>query len=457
MTNIFTGLDNSKFSKADFPQKQSKGCILNQQIKNTKWLFFALCFYLISQSFTIPLIPIGSWVTWINLPDLATYSLMLTYLISFTQVKFLLSRANKHLFILLIIVLLASIFSYLCYLSNLIDRDSPGIRLGIYQLYRLFQFVCIFRITAQIPLTKKRLDILGKIINAVLIFVCLSIIFTFTGIIPLEIMTAHLPQDPGTAGPWSRFASPNFTGSGWGSIGYNHAYVAAHVTMLLSLRLHLGISKQVVLNFCLLLLSTLACFFSGSRAGLFSMLFFAGIYILKKPAYLGIAIPIIMILIFSLGFISTLPITEYQDTNTTIIERQATLLEASNSENLSGRDTIWLEQLEFLNNNPIAWILGRGFGGAWDDGGSGGNAHMLVLNIVVETGIIGLIIFLGLFHKILDFLYKQEQKEKAIFLVTIALLIGSSTQETFYPVPALGHFLGFYLCSVAIALRSEIN
>ncbi|WP_341530184.1 O-antigen ligase family protein [Nostoc sp. UHCC 0302] len=457
MINILASLDNSKLAKVNFLQKQSKEFILNRQIQSTKWLFFALCFYLLSQSFTIPIIPIGHWVTWINFSDLATYLLLLTYLINFTQVKFTLSKANKHIFILLIITLLASIISYCGYLSNLIDQNAPGTRLGIYQLYRLVQFVCIFRITAQIPLTQKRLDILSKITNAVLIFVCLSIILTFTGILPLALMTAHLPQDPGTAGPWAFFASPTYIGSGWGSIGYNHAYVAAQVTMLVSLRMHLGIGKQVVLDFCLLFLSTFSCFLSGSRSGFFSLIFFAGIYVLKKPAYLGTVITMTTILFLSTGFIFTSQTIDFENPNTSIIERQATLLDSSNSENLSGRDMIWLENIEFLNKNPIVWILGKGFGGAWDDGGSGGNAHMLLLNVIIENGIIGLLIFLFLFYKILCLLYQHEQKDKAIFWVSISLLIGSFSQETFYPVPALGHFLGLYLCSVAIALRSDID
>ena len=81
---------------------------------------------------------------------------------------------------------------------------------------------------------------------------------------------------------------------------------------------------------------------------------------------------------------------------------------------------------------------------------------MLPLHIILETGIVGLLMFFLLFSNILKCLYQNESGTKPVFWVTVCLLIGSISQETFYPVAALGHFLGFYLSSVAIVLRKEI-
>jgi hypothetical protein len=110
-----------------------------------------------------------------------------------------------------------------------------------------------------------------------------------------------------------------------------------------------------------------------------------------------------------------------------------------------------------LNQKPIRWVLGTGFGTAVDaDPVLHQDAHMLPLQIIIETGVIGLIVATYLFSTILRYLYVSEVGFKPLFWATVALLIGSLTQETFYPVPALGHFIGFYLCSVAIALRMKI-
>src|SRR5579883_18173 len=439
-----------------YQQQQNHTFIYSLDIKRTKWLFFALCFYLISQGFTIPVLPIGTWATWPNLSDLATCLLLLAFVINLNSQKSLVSSGNKQIFYLLIFILLASTLSHLGYLNNLTDKDAVGTRLGIYQLYRLVQFIVIFWVTAQVPLTPERLNLLKKIITSVLIFVCLSIILTFAGIVPLGVMIAHLPQDPSIAGPWASFASEVHAGEGWGTIGYNHAYVSVQVIMLVSLRIHLGLGKQEVFNFCLLFLSIFACLLSGSRAGLFSMIFFAAIYLLKKPAYMGVVITI-AILLLSIGAIASLPNLASGNTETSIIERQSTLLDAGNTENLSGRDDIWVERLAFLDEEPIRWLVGIGFGAAWDHWSSGESAHMLPLHIIVENGIIGLLIFCVWIYQILYYLYRYEPMEKSIYWVTITLLLGSLTQETFYPVTAFGNFTGFYLCSVALALRSRIT
>lgn len=420
-----------------------------------KILFWSLGFYLASQSFTIPILAVSNWSIWPTMSDFSLFLMIVAFLSVFLSQKLFLSPANKQVLKLLIIVLIASFLSYIFYLRNLVYQDIAGVNLGIYQLYRLLQFICVFAITAQIPLTAARLNILKKINNFCLIFVCLSIILTFTGILPLSFMTTHLPQDAATAGPWSSFSSPNYAGRGWGTISYNHAYVAVQVMMLVGLRIHLGLGQQVLFNCFLLFLSTFACFISGSRAGFFSMMFLTCIYLFKKPTYLGSVI-IGSIIILNLAMIVSLPILASANIEDTIIARQATLLDAGNTENLSGRYEIWVARLAFLNEQPIRWLLGVGFGAAWDEWDAAENAHMLPLHIILENGIIGLIIFSILFYQILYLLYKYENKEKAIYWLTIALLLGSSTQETFYPVPAFGNFLGFYLCAVAIALRKPV-
>ena len=419
-------------------------------LKRTRWLFFALCCYLLSQSFTIPIFAIGpSWALWPNLSDLATGLLVLTFLLNFRSTSAP-SGANKSIFYILVLVLFGCILSFTSYLTWVIDENAPGINIGIYQIYRLVEFVCIFWVTAWIPLPLKRINILSRIVNGVLIFVCTGIILTYFLPGLLGMLTSHLPQSPAVAGPWSSYGiTARLSGRGWGTIGYNHAYVAAQVLMLLSLSIHLGLNKALFHNI-LLVMSICACFLSESRAGMAAMLIFAIVYLLQKPIY---AVIPAAVAIFA-GII--VPLVAPQSINFTsvegsIIERQKTLLEAKSPENLSGRAEIWADRISFLDEERIRWLLGAGFGASAD---SGSSAHMLVLHLILETGLLGLLIFIFLFSKILYYLYQRELGVKPIFWATVAFLVSSLTQETFYPTSAMGHFIGFYLCSLAIALRS---
>jgi len=424
-------------------------------LQRTRWLFLVLCCYLLSQSFTIPIIAIGpSWTLWPTLSDFATGLLVLAFFLNFRHASPA-SSANTKLFWLLILVFLGSLLSYTAYLSSVLDDSAPGINWGFYHIYRLVEFIFIFWVTAKIPLTPKRINTLRWSVDFVLVLVCLSIILTFYSIVPLQALTAHLPENLTLAGPWGDYARLGRLGikAGWGTLGYNHSYVAAQVLLILSLRIHLRHGKQEPYDNILVLISIFACFLSEARAGLAGILFFAMMFWFKKPIY-----AVITVLAASMVSLPVMIITSanrnFNNSDTTsVIERQKTLLEADNSENLAGRAQIWIDRVAFLDEEPVRWLVGTGFGSSTD---SGAAAHMLPLHIIIETGIVGLLLFVFLFYHILYFLYQHESGFKSVFWATIALLFASITQETFYPVPALLHFLGFYLCSVAIALRSSV-
>ncbi|MBE9015944.1 hypothetical protein C7Y66_14030 [Chroococcidiopsis sp. CCALA 051] len=431
---------------------QTANSALSLLIQRTKWLFLALCFYLISQGFTIPILALGpSWAIWPTLSDFATACLILMLLLNFQKTPAP-SKASWSIFFVLIFICVGCILSFTWNLTWLSSQSAKGSSFGIFQIYRLFQFVCIFWVTAHIPLTTKRITVLRQIVNTILIFVCAGIILTYFSIVPLSTITGHLPQGAGIAGPWNSYASlERFGGRGWGTIGYNHAYVSAQVILLLSLKIHLN-SKQKLLFFdnILLVLSIVACFLSESRAGLATMIFYAIFFWFQKPIYAIVAAVIAGTTATTAIFISSSSINLTSGEGSTV-ERQLALLNPNNSENLSGRDEIWTERMSLLDKEPLLWFFGGGFGSAID---SGSNAHMLYLHIIIETGLIGLLIFAFLFYKILSLLYEYEQGTKPVFWVTIALLFSSMTQETFYPTPAFGHFIGFYLCCLALALNS---
>lgn len=431
---------------------------LNQEIllKRSEKVFRALCLYLISQSFTIPIIPIGPWAAWPCLSDFAIAYLGITFLFDKKHLQPT-SLSSQRILNFLPIIFLGCLASYLGYLLGSHTGAEKGANFGLFQIYRLLEFFLVFGITTRIPFDQKRITTLRTITTWVFLFVCLGIFLTFFAIVPLTLVGAHLPKSAGAAGPWSYYATPR-VGEGWGTIGYNHAYVCAQVILLIGLYLHLTPThlKRSLRSFTglYLVIAVIASFLTGSRSGFGVMLLLALTQWIKKPSYIITLLTTLVLGLPFAGLVQWALKSSSQSGDGFILDRQLTIFAAGDRNNLSGRDEIWHHRLDFLEAEPWRWISGSGFGSAVD---SGNNAHMLALQITIETGLIGLGIFLFLFGLILLLLYRFESGSRDFLLTTIALLISSVSQETFYPVPALGHFLGFYLCCLAIALRNELT
>ncbi len=454
MVNHVTKL-NVEYSRAQGIKSTGLSSFLN--LWQDRVLFFSLCFYLLSQGFMIPIRAIGpSWAVWPTFSDIAALMLFLVSLLKVSSHTRVMSAPNKVILRNLLVIFSGSTISYVLFIvlfpswSNGLTADNAGATFGAFQLYRLVQFIIVFWVTALIPITDDRLVVLRRIADAVLIFVITGVVLTYLDIVPKGILVAHLPSGLDVAGPWA-FYTTNFAGSGWGTIGYNHAYVAAQILMLVGLRICLSLDQKIITNGMLLLVSMFAIFISGSRAGLAAALVLMIAALSKKPAYALVVLIIGVILgAIIISTASGSSIGGSEDILSMTTERQFMLTNAYDAESLNGRDEIWSHYLSTLREEPSRWLVGSGFGSA-----SGKNAHMLYLQIIFETGLIGLAVFVLVMYKILSYLRFHEKGIKPIFWLTIALLVSAITQETFYPVPSLGHFLGLYLCTIAIALRSD--
>lgn len=458
----YTGSSNQQQNKRALAEKTKTLTRDRQsvQLQGTKWLFLSLCFYLLSQCYTIPILSIGPWALWPTFSDVAACLLVFTFLINLRHISPA-STANKKTFLILLTFVVLNIFSYLNYVAWQANMNSKGVGIGLVQLGRFIEFIMVFWITSHIPLPAKRIQIITGIIDFVFVFVCLGIFATFLSIIPLDILVAHLPQD---GNPWgdayrafenltTNTSGEGYASRGLGTIGSNHAYTGVQVILLLGLKMHLKVSK---FDGIFILMSLLACLASGSRSSLAGMLFLTVIYWIKKPIYIFIT----GISVFLTTALSTVISNIYRINNIGnndfqfILERQSTIFAANKSENLSERDQIWADVFKFIDRQPLQWLWGAGFGSA-PDATPFLAAHNLYLQIILDTGVIGLLIFLFLFFQIVYELNKYENVNKSLFWVTLILLFTSLSQETFYPMIAMGHFLGFYLCSIAIAFRNK--
>jgi O-antigen ligase len=322
---------------------------------------------------------------------------------------------------------------------------------GGYVLFRLLEFLCIFAAVARLPLTAGRAAIIRRILDAVIAVIAVGNALIYFGMLPLSALAWHLPQSPGVAGPWSdyaRLARLGITTEGLSTVGYNHTYVAAQLLALVALRIHLAGARRDLSNAFILLLAIAGCFLSGSRAGLLGILIFAAAYWLHRPRQMALIGGVGAALWLALA---TAGISLVDLSLAGIVARQRVLLAATDPDNLGGRVEIWQGKIAYLNEQPLRWLIGGGLGVITTPGRMQ-NAHLLYLQIVVDTGLIGLAAFILLVTMVLVSLWRRESRPRAIFWATIALLIASLTQETFYPVAALGHFLGLYLCCLALTM-----
>lgn len=330
---------------------------------------------------------------------------------------------------------------------------------GWFQIYRVLQFLIVFIGALVAGTVALNLQAHKKVALFSLGICCLGIIATGFSLIPLPLIVSHLPaNDLALSGPWSFFFNPNKSeASAWGFVGYNHAYVSLQTIGLLMLWFSLASDEwQRKRTPFLFAVSGLAVFLSESRSGLIVFLLVFGYMLVSTRRYLFVLAAALAALgAFQVLSLSNLELGEADR----FIERAGSVVgvldDTQRTNALSDRDTIWLDKLEHIEQTPGALIYGLGFGsGAM----SGVNAHMLYLHVLYELGLAGLIIYMAYFFRITQLVFRLES---GFGLQTVYLLIlffvSSSTQETLYPVPALGHYLGLLACHVGLFLGFSAN
>lgn len=424
--------------------------VSQESLHRSRWAFLALCFFILAQSYTVPIVQIGpSWAVWPSLADFAIGLLGLTLFYKPPAI----SQDSKTVFRLLVLVayfLALSYFGQTLWSSLIGFRErngSQGINFGVFQVYRIFQATFVYFAVMRIPFTPQRLSILRNLVLAVYLFVCLMIALTYFGVVSTADLAPHITDNFNVGGPWSKFYKGNPEGDGLGTIGYNHSYPGSQVLMLLALYVHLAGNKRFGFTALLVGLGFFTVFITGARSGLAGILVWSVAYFLRKPqlAILGGAV--------ILGLTTLVVITEPSALFAErTLERQSALANPLNSENLSGRPTLWGDHVNYLTQSWSRWIIGGGFGSNME---TGHYSHQNYLQILMETGLVGLSLAAFFAWNVLSHLYKREDADHSIFWVTIGLMVTALNDEALYPVPHRVHFLSLYTTSLAIALRPE--
>lgn len=408
--------------------------------------FVLLCLCVAAQGYSLPIWPIGpSWAVWPTPPILVAGALIATCIVARRPVWPSLQGVLRGYVLLFGFCLLSFGLVTVAGRKALLPYATLDIGFPLYHIWIMLLAGGSLWAASTIHLDERRARSLRRVTLLTLLWVCVTVGLTYHNFVPTRFFAPQLPLDEEVSGAFYRYLT-NWPGSGLGTIGYNHAYAASVILILTALWMHLlPKGQRSWLRPAVVSLALLAVFLTGSRAGFAGFVLFFGLVALRERSaklVLGTlaSVPLLVL---------TLQATDFDLGE--MLGRQATILERPTTETLSERDLIWQERLHFLDEDKVRWIIGTGFGSA---SASGDNAHMLYLHIIVETGLIGLLVFAAFFLFVLRLLWRLGPSARLFFIATVALLFSSLTQETLYPVPAKGFTLPLYLIALAIVVRS---
>lgn len=198
--------------------------------------------------------------------------------------------------------------------------------------------------------------------------------------------------------------------------GINPNYLAySLITILPILYIKFRDGRIDILFYSMLAIVSIAIFLTGSRGALISLFIYLFIIGIKKPL-LGISI-IILIIFFSsviIGLYDSLP--QYWQLRFDFNNATGSSIDWS-----SGRDDTWMFAWQLIKENYIFGIGLNNFGFVTS---LSIGVHNAFLSLLVETGIIGFLLFFMIFVSILFTIYKVDKTIAAmIFLIELPILL----------------------------------
>ncbi|EYB69484.1 hypothetical protein DEIPH_ctg005orf0045 [Deinococcus phoenicis] len=397
------------------------------------WLLGA---YLFAQCLSLPVLIAGpSWALWPTLPDLLLWAALGCALLYHRPA----GAAQQPVWQALVLL---SVLAVCAFGVLFVMRDghlASAVAFGLFQLYKLAQVLAMFWMVSRLPLRDKVLAHWGRAALAAFVLMVGSVAWTYFSPALPTALGQVLPHSLGSAaGPWGAYYLHNEPGLG--AVGYNHGYVALQVTVLAALVLMLRPHRS---NVWVLAAALVACFLSGSRAGLAGCLLFA----LLEWRHLPVRAGLLLGLLGAAG-LAAAPWLDQQLGD--LATRQSTLLDVGDTNNLAGRSEIWGHYLRAFMHDPYRLWVGSGFGSAINNRS---NAHSTPLQVLYETGLAGLATFGLFFWVLIRRLFAAHTARSGVALGLLAgLWLTALTQETFYPNPAFGGSLPLLALALALAL-----
>lgn len=391
--------------------------------------------FLFAQCFGLPVLAAGPWPLWPGVADLLFWAALGCGVLYRMAVQ----PPQQALWRVLVLLGLCSVFA--AALPLVMGDGHLGIALpfGAFALFKVVQLLGVFWIVSRLRLGAALLRYWRRAATAGLVVMGISIVWTFFSPAIPQTLGQLLPHGAGVSGPWESYYLHHEPGLGM--VGYNHAHVAATLLVQAALVMMLRPGRR---NLWVLGVLIVASFLSGARAGLAGSLLFA----LLQGARTPLRSALVALVVLG-GALLALP--SLGGDLGGLISRQSTLLDAADPENLAGRADIWQSYFGALGQDPVRLLVGSGFGSGIANIGS--NAHLLPLQVVYETGVVGLILLGGVLTLLVRRLTHTSGDRSRVALHLLAgLALSSLAAEVFYPNTAFGSFLPLMGLTYALAL-----
>jgi hypothetical protein len=411
------------------------------------------CLYVVSQIYMVPILVLGpSWSVWPSITDLVVTFMLV--LLPFTGKNGVHSKsAISAVKRLLLIVTGGAIVSYLVLTLNYLgfktadSFNDKGQNVGLYQIYRLCQFLAVFWFSTRIDWNAKQRLWLRRSIGLTFWLSCALILANYFDLVRTQALSPQIPKELNIAGPWAYY-SLGVVGNAVGSISFHHAYPAMQILLLAAMYIYLLPLTKIWLPCAILSCLWLCGLISGSRAGFVAISVLLVAVVLSRPRQLLFLLASTAVFVVAGLYFSA----NLDEAFSRAVSRQQSIATSYEEDGLAGRVEIWSQRVALLNWEPALWLTGTGFGSAIE---SGNNGHMLYLQTTIECGLVGTGFFLFLAWKVLSFLWRLGARARVLCYLSAAILLSGLTQETLYPVPALGHYCGMYLFCIGVALSSR--
>lgn len=411
-------------------------------VKASPWPYLALLAYLLSFVYVIPYPAPINWAMWPTLTDFALAALVAASFAAGRPRGFETHSTAKRLVVGLVVFLIVGGISYIVVNLGMNSgrQSSRGTQYGAFYLFRLFQYLLAAWAASRIPMSPGRLRGIAWVAGAVLLLGGAICVANRLDLIPSSVLAPQIPAGKTVSGPWSGYADNALHGNG--TLGYNHALTASILLAMLALCVTMPIKSNALIAGLLILYGILAVAASGSRAGLAVIVVYGMILYLRNPIYVAGAVAVGALLFL------IVPTDALQgDDVEAAVEKQSELANPLESRQFQDRQRIWQNWSEELFREPRYLVTGVGLGAASDVAGL---AHNLPLTVLGEFGLFGLLTALLAAGWLLRTTWKIETPPRRFTWFVAGVLLSCLTQETLYPVPAMGHFPGLFCVAMVL-------
>lgn len=421
---------------------------IRRSVLETKdsFLFWGVCFYILSQSYTIPIFDIGlNWTLFIRFSDIALLCIALGVMITPSKNlnPFTVNLGN----FLLLILTLTSFNILINYTRGVLESDA--LNYSYYAIYKMCTFYFVFIATNKVKWTDSRLKVVVNVVGMSSAIMIGGVFLVYYGWVDRNILFSFF-NDGVYLGPWFGYLLAESALGGFS--GYNHQLLILqlHVSLIYLCSMNFKNIKGVVGIEIIFVFTIFIGLITSSRSVTLGIIFFYVLYLWevnKRKIHRIYVLFFILCILISPFFIEVFTTNLIGQAE---LERLTSLSHLDDPDTWSGRFNIWEQYFEKINSwDVVSLLLGTGIGSL-----KARNAHNNYLQVFLETGLLGLIIFSILIFKLLLHSSSEYKYTNGIKYGMMGILLNCMTQESLYPVPAFADNLGYLMVVLAIVFQT---